>query len=423
MEKSVQQPKVKSQFSNQATTLSTANTATLQVNVTSNNVANLITNGSNAIAKLGELRTISVYNNGLAPANITSITGTPNLAITTGGCVGVIADGSQCEIQVMNNSESNTIGQITITSNLGALTFNVFQTSNSKIPAFTISANGNWLYTVLSQPQDVVFNVKNISTSNTKLNNFAFTALPSGFSYVTNSGTNPCDTSGKSTKLDQNESCTLTVRYSPSIAITPNNLTIAGSASYLESNGATRTIANKVAVSYSAIASVAHLTFSPATLDLGSIRADGAASIESTITITNDGDTDATGFSFDSSTFAANNLTFTNLNCSATLAKSLSCNVKVKFGPLVVDKTISAVSLVANYKPRPSDLSTTANVTISAASKVAALITVSAPTAESTGTIDLLQSGNNYTFVPTIGNNLKLTFAYKNSGVSQGKRI
>lgn len=391
------------------------------VNVDNNTVGNLVHNGSNAILSYGVNYPVTIINNGLADVNITSITSNESsIAVVDSTCGSTLVAGGTCTFNANSSSKTNKTGQITINSGLGRSVFNVIAMGSSNAPGLTLTNNGNFTYTVANESRDVVINVKNSSTTDTKLTNLAFTTLSAPFSILpyTGQGNNSCDISGGTTELLQGESCNLVIKYSPTGVTSQNALDFAVRGNYFESDGVTNhTLSSKVSVNYSAIASYAHVSFSPNPLTMTSIRADGNKYTESTITLTNDGGTAATNFSIDTSALAANHLVVTNNTCPTNgnpLNTGAQCTLRVKFGPVNTDVD-NTTDISANYNLSPNDGTTSSRGEIKTFARKAALIQVSAPevTADNVG---YTQTGNTYQFYPTPNQYLRFKFTYTNIG-------
>jgi hypothetical protein len=284
----------------------------------------------------------------------------------------------------------------------------------------SLMGNGDFTYTVKGQSRDVVVSVINSSTTDTTLTNLGFTTLNAPFTFATYTGEgNSCDVASGATKLLQGESCNLVIKYSPTAATAQNTLDFAVRGNYFESDGITNhTLTSKISVDYSAVDSVAHISFTPSPLTMTSIRADGVKYTESTITLTNDGGTDAAEFSLDTSAFTGHHLTVTNNGCSATtLAMGNSCTVGVKFGPVAVDVG-DTTSVIANYKLTPVAGTTSTSGQIVTSARTAALIQVSNPDVTADNGIGNTNTDNNYQFYPSLNQYLRFKFTYTNAGAA-----
>lgn len=395
--------------------------APVYVNVDNNAIGNLVHNGSNAVLTYGVRHPINIVNNGLAALTINTIAAKESdTSIDNGNCSGTLNADSSCTFYATSSSKTNGTGQITINSSQGNSVFNVIKLGNSSAPGLIMSGNGNFTYTVNGESREVLVSVLNNSTTDTRLTNLGFTTLNAPFTFSTYTGAgSSCDITNGTTELAQGESCNLVIKYSPTAVTAQNSLDFAVRGNYFESDGVTNhTLTSKISINYSAIARVAHISFTPSTRTMTSIRADGAKYTESTITLTNDGGTDATGFSLDTSAFTDHSLTVTNNGCNVTtLPMGDSCTVGVKFGPVTTDVDYTA-NVIANYKSTPVDgtASTTGQIVTSA--KTAALIQVSDPIVTADAGVGYALSGNAYQFYPSPSQYLRFKFIYTNAGAA-----
>jgi hypothetical protein len=403
---------------------STTDVAQVKMNSLSNIVGNLINNGFNTVLKPNEKSTISIMNTGLAGVLINNIS-TPSgagISISADSCSNsTLQSNLTCNFTLQNSSKVNTTSVISIPNNLGTSTFNVIQLASGNLPALTMSANQDLTYTVVNQSEEVKLVVKNQSTTPTTLSSLAFSGLGAGFSFAANSDSNACDTQGLSTNLQQNESCTLLIKYSPSVVIAKNTLNFMVTGSYIESDNSTRTYATNTAIDYSAISAKALLNVSSSILDLA-IRAANNESVESTIVVTNNGGTSAQNLTVESNQFIPYNLQLTADSCSGTnLAPNSSCVLRVKFGPRTANLNQTDAFIRINYLPSAKSnegLSQT-YVHINTVAKTAAFITAtSAALDASTGIVAASSNATGYSFYPTIGQYLALKYVYSNSGTA-----
>lgn len=396
------------------------NSSPVYVNVSDNQVGNLVHNGTNAILSYGVNYPVTIVNNGLAPVAINNITSNESTITIDNGCSRSLDAGEVCTFNATSLSKTNGTSQITINSVLGNSVFNVIKKGSSNAPGLTLANNGNFTYTVANESRDVVINIKNSSTTDTELTNLGFTTLSAPFSILpyTGQGGNSCDVTGGTTELSQGESCNLVIKYSPTGVTSQSALDFAVRGNYYESDGVTNhTLSSKISINYSAIASYAHVSFSPNPLTMSSIRADNNKYTESTITLTNDGGTDATNFSIDTSALAGHHLSVTSNNCPTngnTLTKDASCTLGVKFGP-VTDNVDESTNITATYNLSPNDGTRSTQGQIKTFARKAALIQVSAPEV-SQDNVGYTQTGNTYQFYPTPSEYLKFKFTYTNIG-------
>lgn len=404
------------------------NSTTMDLNVSTNDIANLIQNGNNAIISTDHETLISVMNNGIAPLNISSISaGSTSLHIDPGSCSGATLNSNEvCVFSVISSSQGNILNsQITIASSLGNEIFNVIEIASKAAPGVTMLADRDLLYTIINDvsPQKVKLVVRNASTTATTLSNISFSQLNLPFSFVANSDSNAC-IMGADLALNQGESCTVVIGYQPTQFTALSHLSFMVSANYVESNASIGSLASKIEIPYSAVTSNAHIRFNPQDPSIAAIRADNLDSIESIITITNDGGVDATNLTIDTSDLTT--IPGTRIvanNCNGSLAAQAACSITVGFGPLNQNITAASQPLKVSYTSNPNSatgatINVENNLTFNA--MTAALIRLTGPvdvTSESE-LIGLVVSSDNYQFYPTPGHYLRLKYHYLNDGAA-----
>ncbi len=405
---------------------------TVQQNVLSSNVANIINDGANAIVSATTPVTIHVLNTGLANTAPLQITLGGSLVMKSGAndsCTNqVLAQNSgACQFTVTTTATQNTQDMITINSGNNTNTITLFELASASAPSLSLRANGDFTYILNGSSQTVPLLVTNTSTTTTTLNTLQFTSLSGAFSYGTNSNGNDCIANNISS-LTVGESCTLMLKYSPTgvNATSLSNFNFYALSSYQGLNG-TQTLTESVTIPYSSITGNAHLSYTPASFIMSPIRADGESSISQTVTVKNDGNTTATGIQFipnltqlESNHFIQIGTSGTG-NCSqkSSLQVNESCVMVVNFGPVNQTLVESAVDLSYTFKSNPGStgVTTTAPYSANIAAYAAAFIKVDTPNVIYDASTNFSVTAP-YSFYPTQGAYVHVQYTYHNIGVT-----
>ncbi len=270
------------------------------VSISSNNIANLITNAVNVPVTTNQTpASFDILNSGLVDATNVVISAESNAISVTSNCGSTISKDSpsnHCTGQITTNTFS--IGQtaVNITYNNGVETktnsFAVVYYPEKLSPTdagLSIITSGDFNSVYNSESRTRMLTVTNIGTVPIKnINLTAQSKLPVDFSYTTQNVTgNICSLSGQTTLQSNGDSCVIGLNYNPSGAIVSGTFKVAA-------QGTTDTVGSVAATSqnipYSVLSSSAPFTLngvSALNFDTPGIKADNNSTSQQMITLTN----------------------------------------------------------------------------------------------------------------------------------------
>lgn len=413
------------------------------VTVTSNNVGNLVTSGSNvtinpADGLVANAQVVTLLNNGSAAISTISITGGSPLALIAPASgtdcrnLASLASGLSCSFRVNVNPAQTTSGQSAVTVNYlttsggtsNSLSFNVVYIATAAGPAMTMTSGQGSLNNVQINTTQyfnlIVSNTGNVALSNITFNNVSV----AGLSYDPTSTCLPNGTQG----LAVGATCTLVLQYSPTITAT-GTVTINASARYTDASGNPNQTYGTISavISYSAITSPAFIYISPNYTSFA-IRADNTDTATQSFTVYNAGSISATNVTITLPTVTGG---FTNLgpgtSCTVgsafTLASNSSCTVNTQYGPTLTTLATTAFGanqIQAAYTPFTGGATVTAFSNLVFTSSAAALVRVSNIAFTGTGVTGNGLIATPYLFnnTPTPGTQIQFTITYSNTGTS-----
>lgn len=423
-------PRIPAPKNLQSTILSTMN-----VTVSQNLTGNLLTSAINQVVNPSDgtsPQTITLLNNGSATITGITISAASPITVTNtgvgscGAISGSLASGTSCTFTV--NVNSNISGQAPVTVNYsngassgntnGTLSFNVIYISAIPSVAMTMtSGTGNLTNTSINTSSYYTIVVKNTSTTTTNLSNITFTNPNVYNSALSWDSSSSCPTDGTAS-LNQNQSCTLVIKFSPTSVISSNTLKINSTANYTTSTGGAGTYTSaSISTTYSSINSSAFLYLTPNSVTY-SIRADGSSTQTQTYTVTNAGGiaTTPTSIAF-SATITGLSITGGTCNTSSAIAANGgTCTIITQYGPVSSAQASTNLQLnVAYITSGTSSATSYANITVN--SSIAALITVNSITVTN-NTSGSGTSSSPYTFLnsPVTGTPITIVINYKNIG-------
>jgi hypothetical protein len=203
---------------------------------------------------------------------------------------------------------------------------------------FSSTTTNNTASTVVT-----VTNIGNNIESNISVSN-----LPAVFSLSTQGVTNACS-SASGFSLAAGQSCALNLTYVNSVITNSTNQQVTFTYNYLTLSGSASTSSN-IMLTWQTTPPRAIISFSPSSFNYGTILNDGAESVSTTFTITNNGDASATGANL---TFQPNNSLF-NISggtCQAPPAAGASCTLVVQFGSTNAVPQNVSTQMILDYVP------------------------------------------------------------------------
>jgi hypothetical protein len=403
------------------------------ITVLQNQTGNLVTSGMNVVINpsdglVGNAQTVTLLNNGSATITGITVTGITPVVISSNGCSSLAANAS-CTFNV--NVTSSTSGQssVVVTYNngassgntLGSLSFNVIYIAAVPGPAMTMtSGQGNLLNVAINTIQ--YYNIKVNNTGNVTLSSITFsdpstagTGTGAAFSWDT---TSTCVTNG-SQSLVAGGSCTLVLKYAPTVVTAPTTITIRQTAIWFDQGGNQQSYANaNLTISYSAIDGDAFLYITPNYVSFA-IRADGVDTVAQTFTVQNSGlqstIVDAVNIP------AVTAFVRTGGTCTAgvtSLAPSATCTIIVLYGTTTSTVTNVTESITVAYKPNlgyTNPITTFTNLVFNAST--AAYVTISnIVVTNSTSGNGLVATPYLFTNSPATGTQINFVVTYANTG-------
>ena len=223
-----------------AITLAGASLSTkIMLNITLNNIANLIVGISNSLLTPAEsIGTITLVNNGAQTAtDIDFIVATP-LQITNNNCGSQLLNGLSCTFDVSNIGTSNGQAAITINYDDGngvanSETINLGYSTSLLSPDLQISVSNSLLNTFVGNQQIITLTLDNIGSANlTNLTLPNMAMLSSSLQYTTSGIASPvCATDGSQSLMAGN-SCNIGILYTPTAVDQASSFNFNPSANY-----------------------------------------------------------------------------------------------------------------------------------------------------------------------------------------------
>lgn len=276
--------------------------------------------------------TFTLTNSGAGAATGLSVGAPANFGITSNTCAATLAAGSSCSfvISATPPSPGTYSGNTTVSSTNGG--------SLNIATSITLSAN----VSLSVSPTSAAFGSVNVgSSSSTSTHTLSATgnttasgisiSPPSGYSIVSNN----CGTT-----LAAGSSCTFGVRFSPTAAGAYN-----GSVTISSTNGGSPS----VSVSGTGVALVATLGVSPGSVAFGNVNT-GSSSTSGTITVSNTGNTAATGMSIG----APSGYSISGSNCGTSLGAGSSCTFAITFSPTAAQSYSGNVTVSSSNGGSPT---------------------------------------------------------------------
>jgi Beta-propeller repeat/Abnormal spindle-like microcephaly-assoc'd, ASPM-SPD-2-Hydin/HYDIN/CFA65/VesB-like, Ig-like domain len=273
-------------------------------------------------------------------------TGSASLSITSISASGNFGETDNCAGQTLIPGGSCTI-TVTFTPSVpGAMSGEITIRDNATATPQLVNLSGTGVYPVLLSPANVSFGTVNVgSTSGAQtvtITNNQTAPVNFSFSASGNYTAAPGSPNGCGSSLAGLGTCTMSVVFTPTATGAINGgLTVQHSASF-----------SPMVVGLSGTgASGAVLTFSPTSLDLGSVAV-GGASAPSTVTVTN---ASSSAVSI-SSLSGSGNYSVTGSGaspCGGTLAAAAKCTFNVTFTPSVTGSVTGSVSIAHNVVGSP----------------------------------------------------------------------
>jgi len=235
------------------------NFTALNLSITSNIIANLITSALNITvspANGSSPQLIWLNNTGLTTATSITIAAATPVSVTPGTCGTTLANGSSCSFSVNVNS-SFTNGQAPVLvsyfdgTSTQILSFNVLYVSSILAPSLSLITNSNRLNNVSILDNGIAFLPITVTNTGSQiLNNISFNQISAQNPVMNYFGaTSTCQVSGGS--LDIGESCVLGISYQP-VVVQSGTLTLFPTANYINQNGQTITYSSaSLAIPYS----------------------------------------------------------------------------------------------------------------------------------------------------------------------------
>lgn len=202
----------------------------IMLNITLNNIANLIVGVANSILTPAESTgTVTVMNAGTQTAtNINFVAANP-LQISDNNCGNQLASGLTCTFNVRSTSSGN--GQNTISINYddgsgvnNSTSLSLGYSANSRSPNLQISVSNSLLNTFVGSQQTIILtlaNAGNVTLTNLMLPNLA--KISSSLQYTTSGIASPlCATDGSQNLLAES-SCNIGIVYTPSAIDQPTS--------------------------------------------------------------------------------------------------------------------------------------------------------------------------------------------------------
>ncbi len=422
----------------------TFNQINVNLTITQNNVANIVTSATNVVINpangvAGNAVLVYLLNTGPVAATelqLSSGATSPNAVITAGNvgtsCTSIttLAANASCSFFVnVNSAPTNTSGQtfVNVAYNNGTaeqvINFNVIYIGATSTVAMTmVNVMGSLQNIPQGQTATVLINVTNTSTTNTTLTNIAFTNPALVNAAITFSSASTCATNGTQS-LVQNQSCTLVVSYTPTTTTDTGSLIIKEQASYTLNNQTVNYTGATVSVSYSSTSGNAFLWVNPSAVTL-SIRADGSATATQAFVVTNSGgiSTTISGIAF----VPAVTGLVKDTGCTggaATLAPNATCTVNVTYGPTSSNVANTNSNLTFTYLPNTGSNASTAFSQITVKASLVALMQITGLTITGTTTSGAGTSISPYVFTNYPGNQLTFTTTYKNNGTASASNF
>lgn len=233
--------------------------ASVSINSTLNNLANLIASPVNPLLTATEsIQLITLYNSGTNLASGLDIAAPTPLQITNNTCGNSLASGTTCSFSITNTGNLNGQSSVSINYNDGssntALVVNVGYIVNPASPLLQITQTGSLTNLRVGESQTAVFTISNNGdTTLTNLKLPAISSVDSGLQYTTSSVASPVCALDGSQSLSVAASCNIGISYAPT-TITSGSFYLNPVASYVNNYGNSLTYAStSQQVVYSAV--------------------------------------------------------------------------------------------------------------------------------------------------------------------------
>lgn len=403
------------------------------ITVTQNLAGNLITSAVNIIIDPSDgssQQTVTLLNNGSAALTDIQVTGATPVVTSNNNCKN-LDPYQQCTFDVNVTSETSGQSIVNVSYNngsasggsVGLLAFNVLYTSPSASPGLSLtSGQGNLNNIPVGTIQ--YYNILVNNTGNTTLKNIKFTdPSTEDASFQWSSGS--CSTSGSQT-LAAGESCTLTLKYSPTKVTSEASLNINAIADWNDQKGNLQTYAaSTLGVTYSSISGDAFVYITPNYVGFA-IKADGKDTVDQTFYVINAG---LTSTKINSITVAPGVSGFHDLGGSCIAGQTIlgvneSCTINTRFGATSSSMSNVESQINVGYKPNGSyqwDVEAFANLNFNAS--LAASVAVDNIVVSGASSGDGTSAATAYQYINTPLNPLSVKVTYKNSGSSAANKF
>lgn len=298
---------------------------------------------------------VTIVNTGNAPATNINVNAGPNTKITNNSCTGTLNPSETCTYVISNEVSVNGSSYTDVTyfdNNSNQATANIINngqisTGNTVgLQIISSNPNNNFITTDLNSSYTSLLELKNIGTKPITL--LDFPTIPN---YTIEPGSvNSCIANQI---LAANAECTLQIRYTNSI-IGSGASSLNFSYTLQDQNNVEQTLSSGIKLTNNTVAatanilptSIANIIGNNTSLNIGSIFDDSTSESSQTITLTNIGQVNATGFDISLN----NNHLFAILNntCTNSLSAGASCSFDIKFGPSnIIESTVIESTNVA----------------------------------------------------------------------------
>lgn len=321
---------------------------------------------------------VTIVNTGNAPATDININAGPNTTITNNSCTATLNPDASCNyvISTDSNSSVNVNGSsytdVTYFDNISnQYTANIINneqnlTGNTVgLQIISSNPNNNFITTNVSPSYSSLLELKNIGTKTITLKDF-----PNLPNYTIESGiSNSCIANQT---LVAGEKCTLQIIYTNSTvssSATPLNFNY----TYQDQNNTPQTVSSGIELTSNTLEATANIVpnaiadiiANSTSLDIGTIADDNFSKNAQTITFTNIGQADATGF--DASVDNVQLFTILNNTCTNLLPAGKTCSFDVKFGPSnKIESTVTeSTTLTISYQTNGSSSKVSTNIGVS----------------------------------------------------------